>query len=353
MQFYVTKSGLETFDACRAYGLAQLLQVLAGGNGAPRIVDSGGTFLITMSVRPERKDFKASDQWVALFASDNWQRVFLTYKAAWKEQSGRVKKSLQKSAFQVIDEAEKNGLPVTFGAGFALPGPLDPVGFKGLKGLTGGSYSEGQTEVDEFNWALGCLGAVVAQRYKIQKAQGNKWEYFVSVPVPSEVRFSNFQKIRELVYNSGLKYTGVRNAAAHFTVLLADAVRALAAGNPAFPVRFSNLLYFSLFQSGQQFKPSRGGVANLGVLIDMALQRPTETGAMFDTWNYLFRRGSAKGSEDLAEAITELVMVPSLETYYQHARIFNRYVVDTNKGIKHENLYTPEALKEVMHYAES
>jgi len=353
MQFYVTKSGLETFDVCRAYGLAQLLQVLAGGKGAPRIIDSGGVFLITMSVRPDAEDFKTSEQWVALFASDNWQRVFLTYKAAWKEQSDKVKKSLQRSAFEVIEEAQKKGLRVTFGTGFALPGPLDPVGFKGLKGLTGGSYSEGQTEVDEFNWALGCLGAVVAQRYKIQKAQGNKWEYFVSVPVPSEVRFGNFLKIRELVYKAGLKYTGVRNAAAHFTLLLADAVRELAEGNPAFPAKFSNLLYFSLFQSGQQFKPSRGGVADLHRLIDMSLQRPAETGAMFDTWKYLFRRGSAQGNEDLAEAITELVMTPSPETYYRHARIFNRYVVDTNKGVKHENLYTLEALKEVMHYAES
>lgn len=353
MEFYITKSGLETFDVCRAYGLAQLLQILAAGKAAPRISNRGGAFLITMSVAPGAKDFKTSDQWVALFANDAWQRVFLTYKVAWKEQSVKVKRSLEKNAFAVIQEAQNNGLPVAFGSGFSLPGPLDPVGFKGLKGLTGGSYAEDQTEIDEFNWALGCLGAVVAQRYKIQKAQGNKWDYFVTLPVPSEVRFANFLKIRDVVYSTGLKYTGVRNAAAHFTLLLADVVGKLAEGNPAFPVRFSHLLYFSLFQSGRQFKPSTGGVANLSKLIDMGLQRPAETGAMFNTWNYLFRRGSARGNEDLAEAITELVMAPSIDTYYRHARIFNRYIVDTNKGVKHENLYTPEALKEVMQYVES
>lgn len=352
MEYRIAKSGLEIFDTARAYGLGLVLQILAEGKASPKIVDQGGVFELTIPTKPNFAALKHSDLWRAVCAENNWQRVFLTYKKAWSGQRDKVKRSLEKQVEVILQKAEKNGLVVEFDGKFALPGPLDPVGFKGLKGLTGGSYSEGQTTVDEFNWALGCLGAAVAQRYKIQKAVGNKWEYYVTLPIPEEVLFSDFHQVRQLIYDKGLSYNGVQNAAAHFALLFANAVREKAQGNPRFPARFSSVLYFSLFQSGQQFKPSVGGAVNLGRLIQLALSRPDIASEMFKTWDYLFRRGSAQGNEDLAQAITRLVMVPSLETYYHHARIFNRYIVDRNKGVKHENLYTERALEEVMNYVQ-
>ncbi len=352
MEYRLIKSGLEMFDTARAYGLAQLLQVLAGGRAAPRILSQGGVFTLTISTKPNPATLKSSDLWRGAFGESNWQKVFLTYKRAWSSQRDKVKRSLESHSADIFGKAETDGLAVVFGGNFALPGPLDPVGFKGLKGLTAGSYSEGQTTVDEFNWALGCLGAAAAQRYKIQKAVGNKWEYYVTLPVPEEVQFGDFHAVRQLVYDKGLSYNGVRNAAAHFSLLLASAIREKAQGNPHFPVRFSNVLYFSLFQSGQQFKPAIGGAVNVGRLIEIALARPEVALEMFKTWDYLFRRGSAQGNEDLAQAITELVMAPSLDTYYRHARIFNRYVVDSTKRVRPEYLYDETALKEVLNYAE-
>lgn len=346
MEYRLIKSGLEVFDIARAYGMAQLLVVLTDGKASPRISDEGGTFVLNLSITPTPAKLRTSDLWRAIFADNNWQRVFLTYKKAWFSRRDKVKKSLEHHTRDILEKARTKGLLIDFGGKFSLPGPLDPVGFKGLKGLTAGNYSECQTEVDESNWALGCLGATVAQRYKIQKAMGNKWEYYVTLPVPEELRFSDFHSIRQLVYDKGLGYNGIRNAAAHFSLLLADTVREKAQGNPHFPARFSNVLYFSLFQSGQQFKPSIGGTVNIAALIEIALSRPEAAHDMFKTWDYLFRRGSAQGNEDLAQAITDLVLAPSLETYYRHARIFNRYIVD--KGVNPEHLYTDRALKEVM-----
>lgn len=352
MEYRLAKSGLEIFDAARAYGLAQLLQLLAEGKASPKIVDQGGVFVLTLAAKPNAAVLKSSDLWRAIFAENNWQRVFLTYKRAWSSQRDKVRKSLESHGADILAKAEADGLTVSFNGEFALPGPLEPAGFKGLKGLTAGSYSEGQTAVDAFNWALACLGGAIAQRYKIQKATGNKWEYYVTLPVPEEVRFSNFHAVRQLVYDKGLNYNGMRNAAAHFTVLLAEAVRHNAEGNPQFPARFSRVLYFSLFQSGQQFKPSVGGSANVRRLIQIGLEQPVIAKGLFATWDYLFRRGSTLGSEDLAQAITELALAPSLDTYYQHARIFNRYVVDSTKRVKTEYLYEESALKEVLNYAE-
>lgn len=352
VDYLILKSGLPALDTTRAYGLAQLLQALAEDQATPRILDQGGAFALSLPMQPNPAGLRGSDLWRAIFADNNWQRVFLTYKSKWSSQRDKVRETLESQVEDVLAQAARDGLALSFDGGFALPGPLDPTGFKGLKGLTAGSYSEGQTTVDNLNWALGCLGGVIAQRYKIQKAIGNKWEYYVTLPVPEEVRFSDFHAIRQLVYDKGLSYNGVRNAAAHFSLLLADAIGKKGRGNPQFPARFSNVLYFALFQSGQQFKPSVGGMVNVGRLIEIALSRPDAAPEMFKTWDYLFRRGSAQGNEDLAQVITELVMAPSLETYYRHARIFNRYIVDRNKGVKHENLYTEKALEEVMHYVQ-
>ncbi|MCI0621546.1 MAG: hypothetical protein L0387_07735 [Acidobacteria bacterium] len=352
MEYVVVKSGLEIFDTARAYGLAQLLQVLAQGKASPTIADRGGIFLLSLPTAPSLAALKTSDLWRAVFGDNNWQRVFLTYKKAWSLQRDKVRNSLEGRAAQILVEAERNGLTVGFDGKYALPGPLDPVGFKGLKGLTASSYSEGQTTVDELNWALGCVGGAVSQRYKIQKAVGNKWEYYATIPVPGEVRFNDFHEVRQLVYDKGLSYNGVRNAAAHFSLLLADAIREKSQGNPYFPVRFSTVHYFLLFQSGQQFKPSIGGAVNVSKLVEIALSHPHASLEMFKTWDYLFRRGSTQGGEDLGLAITELVMTPSLETFYHHARIFNRYIVDRNKGVRQEHLYSERALEEVMRYVQ-
>lgn len=351
MDYVVVKSGLEVLDTTRAYGLAQLLQVLVDGKASPVILDRGGLFALTLGVKPNPSALKGSDLWRAVFAENNWQRIFLTYKKAWSIQRDKVRKTLESYVSDIVAKSQIEGIAVGFDGKFALPGPLDPVGFKGLKGLTAGSYSEGQTRVDEFNWALGCLGGAVAQRYKFQKAMGNKWEYFVTVPVPEEVRFSDFHEIRQIVYDKGLSYNGVRSAAAHFSLLLADTIREKAQGNPSFPARFSSVLYFSLFQSGQQYKPSIGGAVNSGKLVEIALSQPKTSFELFKTWDYLFRRGSTRGGEDLAEAITELVMAPSLETFYRHARVFNRYIIDSRKRVKADFLYDEAALKEVMAYA--
>lgn len=351
MQYFVTRSGLEIFDACRAYGLAELLHSLARGRAAPTITEVGGGYCVVMPRELHDASLTECEEWHGVFSQNSWQQVFLTYKKLWPGQRDRVKNSLERRAGEILGKAGSE-LRVTAEGDCTLPGALDPTAFKGLKGLTGGSYSEGPTTADELNWALGCLGAAVAQRYKIQKALGRKWEYYVTLPVPEEVRLGDFHTVRQLVYEKGLHYNGVRNAAAHFSLLLADAVREKGAGNPWFPMRFSSVVYFWLFQSGQQYKPSAGGVVQVGKLIGTALAHPEAASEMFRTWDYLFRRGSTKGGEDLAEAATELILTPSLESYYRHARIFLRYVVDRNKGVKHENLYTERALQEVMNYVQ-
>uniref|UniRef100_A0A7C3AMW9 Uncharacterized protein n=1 Tax=Thermorudis sp. TaxID=1969470 RepID=A0A7C3AMW9_9BACT len=83
---------------------------------------------------------------------------------------------------------------------------------------------------------------------------------------------------------------------------------------------------------------------NLRRLLDLALGHPHESEAVFNVWKYMFRRGSLKGNEDMALAITQLVMDPKLESYEQHVKVFLRYLA---LGVKVESQYTNEPLQEV------
>ncbi len=351
MQFSISKSGLEIFDTCRAWGLANLLYASCDGRYSPLISDSGGSFTITSELSPST-DLKRSDPWRALEADENWRNVFLTYKQQWTSQRDKALKVLKDNVRNIAHASSTAGLAADLGGDATLPGPLDPASFKGLRGTILSDYREDQTCADPINWALACLGAVSAQKYKLQRVSG-KWRHYVTLPVPEQVLLDDFRDIRELVSkHANLNYAGARVAAAHYAVLLADSVREKAQARAGLQIGFSKLLYFSLFRSGQQLKPSAGGALSIARLINLGLENPSRAAAIFATWDYLFRRGSVTGSEDLTHAVTDLIVDPSDEAYYRHARVFSRYIFDTNKRVKRDNLYSEEAIKEVMRYVE-
>lgn len=353
MQFSITKSGLEIFDTCRAWGLANLLYAACNAAYSPLVYDSGISFTVDSHVDPAALNLKSSDVWGALKADHNWQNVFLTYKQKWTEQRNKAVVVLEKAIHKIIKLPE-SGLAVEFDGGVTLPGPLDPIAFKGLRGTTISDYREDQIFVDEINWALGSLGAVTAQKYKLQRASGGKRQHYVTLPVPEEVLLDDFREIRELAgKRANLNYAGLRVAAAHYSVLLADAFRERSQTRPGLRTRLSKLYYFSMFRSGQQVKPAAGGVVSTAPLIALVFERPAVAYAAFSTWNYLFRRGSLRGNEDLGFAVAELILSPSLSNYWKHARRFNRYVVDSSKRVDPRFLYSEDALVEVMKYAES
>ncbi|HZQ91026.1 MAG TPA: hypothetical protein VFA60_04475, partial [Terriglobales bacterium] len=105
VEYLVVKSGLHTLDAARAYGLAQLLQVLANGKASPQITDQGGVFAVSLNAELNHDALTRSDMWRAVFADSNWQRVFLTYKKAWSAQRDRVKRTLEEQVAAVVTRA--------------------------------------------------------------------------------------------------------------------------------------------------------------------------------------------------------------------------------------------------------
>ncbi len=271
MPFFISKSGLEIFDLCRAYGLAMLLDYASPEGETPVINDGGSFYLIeheTEKVTKER--LLKNSAWHSLFEESpddrTWSRIFLTDKQNWTKKVKKVKDILSKDAEKIITDFQSPAnLPeISSDKGETLSGPLDPSAFKGLRGRTRGDYSEGQTKVDSYNWALACLGGAISGRYKIQKAQGNKWDYFVIFPVPQRVELNNFREIRKSTYTIGLKYLSIQNAAAHFALILAEKMMEMASSQLQFTDRISGIFYFSMVGTTRQSKkPLTGG--NLAV----------------------------------------------------------------------------------------
>lgn len=357
IHYFIVKTGLEIFDLCRTYGLAMLLDCVSPEGETPVINDAGGLYLIeheATDLFPER--LIANTGWLSLFEESpddrTWSRIFLTDKQNWSKKVKKVKDILIEEAEKIIKDFQnpKNLPEISSDKGETLSGPLEPSAFKGLRGRTRGDYSEGQTKVDNHNWALACLGGAVAGRYKVQKAQGNKWEYFVIFPVPQRIELSNFREIRNSTYTIGIKkYLSIQMAAAHFSIMLAMKMRNMAASKSQFGDKFGGLFYFSMVQSGQQFKPSVGGNLSLHPLMMLAFSGTPVVAKVFEAWNYLFKKGSVQGCEDLAEAITEFIMSPSLETYENHVKVFLKYI-SKPREVKSANLYDDETLKEVIAY---
>jgi len=352
MPYWIMKSGVPILDVARAYGLAALLSYSdADQSTSPVINDAGSAFVIDFPRgKPTRDYLSQDDAWQALFylpssldpRNPAWSSLFVTdLSASAKEKKLRqVQEHLEQQFDELLGTARDRGLSVQF-EGETLSGGLEPSAFKGSKSATRAHYAEDQTKVDTDNWALACLGGALAGRYV--------WQHravFVVYPVPEKVHFFNWRDIKQKTYAERLNYLSVQNAVGHYSVVLAEAMRKMAVSRLDFSDRFSNLAYFSLFKTGNQWKPSSAGLLNIQPLLDMALGQPHEAAKVFQVWDYLFRRGSVRGCEDLAEAITELIMSPSLENLERHNRVLIRYIA--GKGVRAMNQYTEESVKEVM-----
>ncbi|MCL6451014.1 MAG: hypothetical protein K6T75_06980 [Acetobacteraceae bacterium] len=288
-------------------------------------------------------------EWAADFEDREWSRVFLTDKAEWPGKRDQVKAHLDASAESILERARDPAWWPELEAhgGRTLPGPLDPASFKGLRGASRGQYVETQLQADADSWALACLGAFAGVTYVWQGgAQGSQYHAFY--PVPERLYYQDYRQLKPLAAQGGLRYISSRVAAAHYALRLARAVRARRAAGTAYDTRFSELLYFTLFQSGQQYKPMPGGRVGLGLLMELATAPDSQVDSVFKLWDYAFRRGSVKGSEDLALAMADFIIHPTLQTFEAYVRVLLRFTVA--EGVKPEFQYSPELMEVVVNH---
>ncbi len=346
MPYYVTKTGLDAFDTARAWGLAVVIYVLTGNQ--VEITDADLAYIVKpLSPVPTRPLFSGNTKWPPLFEEQSWQRVFMTAKSGWQKKRDQARQILENNVSSLFLNLADPGNFVNIGTGESLPGSLDPTSFKSLRHTTKARYGEGQLEVEKGHWALACLGMTTCGifRYSKEASQSN---WLVLLPVPQQIRFSYFRDVQDLFRLTGLRYHGIQNAAAHYSVQLAKRLRQRAAAQGSLRDRFSAVLYFRLFGAGQQIKPAQGNQLRLDPLMDAITRDPHRSQTMLEWLDYCFRLGSTEGAEDLALAATELVMRWDLDAYYGLIRVLTRHLAQNR--IKSENLPSIQSLKEVMTY---
>jgi hypothetical protein len=319
MPYYITKTGLDVFDAARAWGLAVVLNVLTEDEVGIR--DAEWAFVVDSAV-PLPDDLAIANNlaWRTLTSEQNWQRVFITQRGSWLNKRNKALSVIADQLTTLLANLRNPANTVVFGEGESLPGGLDPTGFKGLRHNTRAQYREGQLNVPEDHWALACLGMVTCGTYRYAREAGQS-NWLVLLPIPQETHFSYFRDVQTLFRLPGLMYHGVQNAAAHYAVQLAERVRRRAAAQGSLQDRYSAILYFKLFGAGQQMKPAQGNQLRLEPLMDAIARDPHGTQPMLEWLDYCFRLGSTRGAEDLALATTELVMRWDLGAYDRLVRV--------------------------------
>jgi hypothetical protein len=349
VQFFVTKTGLDAFDTARAWGLAVLLNVLT--QDEVRLQDASWAFILEpKGCIPQNAQLTGLGSWVTLFNAVDvqWDGVFVTQRGRQGAKKGQVRQILQTQLHSLLSDLQRPDNLVEIGSGENVPGGLEPAAFKGLRHVTKASYREDQLKVSEDHWALSCLGMATCGTYHSSREAG-QYRWLVLLPVPQNVHFNYFRDVQELMPPSGLRYIGVQNAAAHYSVQLAEQLRRRAAAQGSLQDRFSAVLYFTLFgtrQQRQQVKPSQGSQLNLTPLMDAIQEDPHGTEAMLKWLDYCFRLGATKGAEELALAVTELVMRWDLDAYEKLVRVFVRFIA--RNQVRYDNLPYERTLLGVM-----
>jgi hypothetical protein len=346
VQFFVTKTGLDAFDTARAWGLAVLLNVLT--QDEVRLQDASWAFILEpKGCIPQNAQLTGLGSWVTLFTAGDvqWDNVFVTQRGRQGAKKEQVRQILETQLHSLLSDLQRPDNLVEIGSGENVPGGLEPAAFKGLRHVTKASYREDQLKVSEGHWALSCLGMATCGTYRpIREAGQDRW--LVLLPVPQNVHFNYFRDVQELMRPSGLRYIGVQNAAAHYAVQLAEQLRRRAAAQGSLQDRFSAILYFTLFGTRQQVKPSQGNQLNLTPLMDAIQEDPHGTEAMLKWLDYCFRLGATKGAEELALAVTELVMRWDLDAYEKLVRVFVRFIA--RNQVRYDNLPYERTLLGVM-----
>ncbi|MDW8006912.1 MAG: hypothetical protein RMJ05_09345 [Thermomicrobium sp.] len=352
MQYVITKTGLDLFDTARAWGLAAFVSTLT--QGPVRLCDEVASFRVEPEDPISTPDVTGLLGLIPAENDGSWSFVFTTLGANERSKKVRLLRetlttlATEPARVSQIFSGAGETLVFTGSGGESLPGALDPAGFKGVRQKTRARYGEDQLKVDLIQWAVACLGMALCGSYR-RIQSGGVSRTLVLLPVPLDVRVNQAAEISELARCArGSNYLSAAVMAAHAAVNLAERLRKRVAATGQLQDRFSEIIFFELFRTGNQPKPAQGNRVRLDRLLDIVRNSPDEAEAIFTWLDYCFRRGAVRGTEELALAATALVFHWDLESYERLVRSFVRLLA-TNE-IKNENRPPEKVVKEVTGY---
>jgi len=321
-QFYVNKTGLELFDAIRAYGLGILISGLRYEEPEVTIEDVGYAYVLNVDGElPSEPDQE-------LFEEDEikWRRIFRTFKARKDAKKKHPRDDLEEiisQDFEKILEIHKRAdfvpeIGKKVKEGRTLYQTLDVSAAKGFreekKGIT---YHEGsQLKVDKYSWAVAILGAIHFISWK-ESAD------FITILIPNPLDIF-LQYHREIHYEldrENICRISFATALAHYSVKLA--IQA-AKREEAPLVKYDSVIFNVMQKTGQQPKPSGGGKYSLDFLEKLA--KSSQGLEVLEKLNRLFPVSrQVKGiGQDVALATAEFLIRPSFENFRRWESLYIR-----------------------------
>jgi len=293
---FIVKTGLEAFDAARAWGWAVVLNVLTEDDVS--IDDEGSWFRVRPSAPLVAPRHALWDNLAGrtLFFDQNWKNVFIAQKDGWKEHVAKVQRILQQQHGNLLKSLQSPG-GSPFGEGELLPVGGDPGGFGG-------------SGVREDHWALACLGMSACGTFASIRQSRDR---LAIIDVPRHARVSYFCDI-DMFRVPGLTYCSIQHAAAHYAVQRVERLlrRPADQGDPR--DWCSAILFFNVVGVGRQTAPVTINHLCLDPLVS-AIQHARNGRRILDWLDDCLRQGAEDGAEDLALATADLVMRWDMEAY--------------------------------------
>ncbi len=361
MHYYVQKTGMEMFDACRLYGLALLTDIYAQmKNYDERItLEDNGYYYSVQG--PEVKDIneqelKNDKNYLSLFTpSDNWSKIFLTITLAPtidtknEKRKDRILSTINdktkiiqstissnvqaiynnysdRSYLPDITSKKKDGYDTIYQS-------IDVSASKGFRRPIRDGYEDGgQVYAPISDLALAYIGGA----HFIQWIWGDS--IIGVLPSPIRVTYRNYMEIQSQLKDRNVCRVSVNTALAHYAINLVEHIRKQKINQSNYADKYSFLIYCAMIKTGNQWKPSSGGIFPLDDLLSMIEFDANISSGIFDIWSNIFRN-ARDGREDLGISLAEYISHPILDNFSDYMSLHLRYSL--SKELQKKKIFLP------------
>lgn len=363
-QFFVTKSGLEIYDLCRAYGLALVLDKLKNLKNSDEevvIKDVGFYYLIESPEINNVKDKKFIKSLIPeripqgeerRTIEARWDQVLRTYKVKGdiekKKKLSSFKEILKNNLEQIINNYSNLNLQISEKNTETLYGTIDPIAFKGVREVKKGvRYNEGGPyKVKESDLVLSAIGSAwieiwITGREGIIGILGKPGIKGIGI---SEIRNIKKIVIDQINFHGGGVLPTIVWCAVSLLYTIINFKEEKIFG------MFDGLYFNSLKWTGNQPKPEKGGKFSLEFLNKLAEKLSRDDLLMLtNIWMNIFKISSRGGLENLGISLAEFISNPSLSKFENYIKIHLHLKLNQKVGI----LYNEKLIKEITKYVKA
>jgi len=393
VQYYVMKTGMEMFDASRAYGLASIfyrLGLIKDTDKKTTIKDMGFYYEVDGPEIDEIPDnLNKEENWVSLFDHTQpwWRHLYFRRIQTTKDKNTGEKKVPEEiinflDGYTAEDEIKEKDFRESFVrsmiarkvltegllntlnkySGFysieftdvkdlkkgywTLPQWIDVSASKGIREEVRmkTQYNEGTNiSVPLDDLALAQIGFAFSKRVSGKPSGGKPSFTLTFMPNPKNIEIESHYNIVNELGTKRLCNVSEGTALSHYSVHLVDLIRGKITENERAP-EYSSLIFNALKPTAQQPKPSSGGLFPLDFLYDLMKSNLNISGEIFEMWDHVFRIGNVKGREDLSLSLSEFIAHPSADNLEKYLKIHLRYLLNDDVKIR---AYPRECVKEV------